>query len=99
MQHRNILPTLSAAILIAAAAEAATIDMKDPKRAVGREDDVRVDAELARDSISSPVRIGVTYQVQNLTAASIAIADKIADTSYDPETQTITIAFGAEVPL
>ncbi len=85
-------------LLIATAAEAAKVDMRDPRRAVGREDDVRVDAELAQDSVSSHATLGVTYQIQNLTQTSIAFADKTSEASYDPETQTITVAFGAEVP-
>ena len=98
-QRTSLLGALSAAILITtAAAQAAKVDMKDPRRAMGREDDVRVDAELTQDSVSSSAKIGVTYQVQNLTQTAIALADKISDASYDPETQTITVAFGAEVP-
>jgi len=99
MRTRNILlTTLSAALLIAATANAAHVDMKNPKRAVGREDDIRVDAELTQDSITSHASVGVTYQVENLTQVSIALADKVSDTTYDPDTQTITVSFGAEVP-
>lgn len=86
------------ALLTAATSQAAKVDMSDPRRAVGREDDVRVDAELAHDTVSSRSKIGVIYQVQNLTASPIAIADKVSDTTYDAETQTITISLGAEVP-
>ncbi len=85
-------------LLIATAAHAAHVDMRDPRRAVGREDDVRVDAELAQDSVSSHATLAVTYQVQNLTSASIALADRVSDATYDPGTQTITVALGAEVP-
>jgi hypothetical protein len=84
--------------MVAAAAEAATVNMRDPRRAVGREDDVRVDAQLSHDSVSSHTTFGVTYQIQNLTQAPIAFADKISEASYDSDTQTITVAFGAEVP-
>ena len=87
-----------AVLLIAATAAAAKVDMRDPRRAVGREDDVRVDAELTQDSVSTHSRIGVVYQIQNLTQAPIALADKISDSSYDADTQTITVSFGAEVP-
>jgi hypothetical protein len=85
-------------LLIAAAVQAAKVDMRDPRRAVGREDDVRVDAELAQESVSTHSKIGVIYQIQNLTQSPIALADKISDSSYDADTQTITISFGAEVP-
>ena len=72
--------------------------MRDPRRAVGREDDVRVDAELAQGAVNPHAGLGVTYQVQNLTASAIAFADKVSDAAYDPDTRTITLAFGAEVP-
>ena len=87
-----------AVFLTTTAVQAAKVDMRDPRRAVGREDDVRVDAELAQDSVSSHGKVAVVYQIQNLTPSPIALADKIADASYDPETQTITVSFGAEVP-
>ena len=87
-----------AVLLTAATVYAAKVDMSDPRRAVGREDDVRVDAELAQDSISPHSSVGVTYQIQNLTSEPIALADKVSDSTYDPETQTITVSFGAEVP-
>src|SRR5215212_7819657 len=97
-QRTTFISALSAALLITTAAHAAKVDMKDPRRAVGREDDVRVDAELAQDTVASPAKVGVTYQIQNLTQSAIAIADKISEASYDADTQTITVAFGAEVP-
>jgi len=85
-------------IAVVTAAQAAKVDMRDPRRAVGREDDIRVDAELAQDSVSSHSTLAVTYQIQNLTEAPIAFADKRSEASYDADTQTITVSFGAEVP-
>lgn len=32
--------------------DAASVDMKDPRRALGREDDVRIDAQIAQDTVS-----------------------------------------------
>src|SRR5262249_61341345 len=87
-----------AVLLTATATQAAKVDMRDPRRAVGREDDVRVDAELAQDAVSTNSKICVIYQVQNLTPSPIAIADRISDATYDADTQTITLSFGAEVP-
>ena len=85
-------------MLVAVAAEAAHVDMNDPRRAVGREDDVRVDAELIQDTVSSGSPVGVTYQVQNLTQHPIAIADKVCDLTYDSDSRTITLLVGSEVP-
>lgn len=91
---------LSGAILLlhSAAAGAAGIDMNDPNRALGREDDVRVDAQLTRNTVSPGSPIGITYQIQNFSTNAIAIADRVSDASYDDDTRTITVAIGAEVP-
>ncbi len=94
-----LLALLGAIVLIhAAAAAAATIDMDDPRRLVGREDDVRIDALLIQDTVSPGSPVGVTYQIQNLTEEPVAIADKVAAASYDEDTRTITLSVGAEVP-
>lgn len=86
------------ALLHAAAASAATIDMNDPRRVVGRENDVRIDAQLIQDTVSPGAAVGVIYQVQNLTSRPIAIAGKVASASFDKESSTITLSLGAEIP-
>jgi hypothetical protein len=91
---------LATIILIhaAAASAASTIDMNDPRRVVGRENDVRIDALLVQDTVSPGSAVGVTYQIQNLGAQPIAVATKVVAASYDTDTQTITLSVGAEVP-
>ena len=86
------------AVLISTASYAASVDMKEPRRAVGREDDIRIDATLTQETISASSAIGVTWQIENLTSETIAVADKVVDVSYDNETRTITFAIGSEVP-
>jgi len=85
-------------LLAASAARAAGVDFKDPRRALGREDDIKVDAQMLQETLSPGSAISVTYQVENLTPAPIAIADKVADASFDPDSQTITVSIGAEIP-
>lgn len=93
------LALLASIILIhAAAAAAANIDMDDPKRLLGRAGDVRVDAQLVRDTVSPGAPIGITYQIQNFSNAPVAVAMKVSDASYDGDTRTITLAIGSEVP-
>lgn len=100
MRLKKVFLALAAStVLLATAAAAAEIDMNDPRRAVGREDDVRIDAQLTRDSISPGTPVAVTYQIQNFTGRSVAIADKLSDASYDEDERTITLAIGAEVPV
>lgn len=79
-------------------ATAASIDMDDPRRALGREDGVRVDAQLLSDTVGSGSPLAVTYQIHNLTSTPVAIADKVTDVAYDRESRTITISIGSEVP-
>src|SRR5437867_7102477 len=67
----------------AATVSAASVDFKDPRRALGREGNVRIDAELTQDTVSANSPLNVTYQVENLTNSTIAIADKVGDAAFD----------------
>jgi len=96
---KQLIPLLAAAtFLVAATAHAARIDMKDPRRALGREDDIRVDCELAQDTVTRSGPLNITYRIQNLTDAPIAIADKVSSISYDEDSRMITLSVGAEIP-
>jgi hypothetical protein len=91
--------TAVAAILIGAAtATAARVDFRDPRRALGREGDIRVDAELSQDSVSPNAPVNVTYQIENLSRSTVAVADKIVDATFDSDARIITLSIGAEVP-
>jgi hypothetical protein len=85
-------------VLHALAAQAAGIDMDDPHRALGREDDIRVDAQLIRDTVSPGMPIGVICQIQNLSTQSVAVATRVASAAYDEDTRTVTLAVGSEIP-
>lgn len=101
MKSSRLLFALIAAITLlhaAAATAGDSIDMDDPRRVVGREDDVRIDAQLIQDTVSPGSAIGVTYQIQNLSGKAVAVADKVIDATYDADTLTITFSIGAEVP-
>jgi len=98
MKFSRLVSAVSVSLLITAAASAARVDMNDPRRALGREDNIRVDAELLQDSLSPSSPISVTYQIQNLTNQTIGLADKVTDVSFDPDTATVTFAIGSEVP-
>lgn len=83
---------------ISVAAMAAKVDFNDPRRVLGQDDNVRVDAELGQDTLSPDSPITVTFQIENLSQSTIAVADKAVDVSFDPDTQTVTFAIGAEIP-
>lgn len=94
----SFLIVTAVSFLNVAAALAAHVDMNDPRRALGREDDVRIDAQLLQDSVSSGSSVGVTYQVENLSRDSIAIADKVCEVSYDPDDRAVVVSIGSDVP-
>ena len=87
-----------AAVTLSAAVHAATIDMNDPLRSVGREDDIRIDAQLQSDTVSPGAPVVITWQIQNFTDITIAVATREVDASYDSESRTITLTVGSEVP-
>lgn len=95
---RLLLPLMTTIVLLPSAAAADRIDMNDPRRIVGRENDIRVDAQLLHDTVAPGSPVGVVYQVENHSSRPIAIAGKLAAASYDRETATITLAVGAEIP-
>ncbi len=84
--------------LIATAGLAAKIDMNDPRRAVGTDDNVRIDAELTTEVVSADSPIGVTVRIQNRSPHAVAVADRLCDASYDSESRTITLSVGSEIP-
>jgi hypothetical protein len=98
MKPFRVAFALLATISLTAGAAAAGIDMDDPRRALGREGDVRVDAQLVRDTITAGMPVGITYQIHNLSTAPVAIAPKESDATYDPDERTITLSVGSEVP-
>src|SRR5919206_3150372 len=98
MRVSRFFAATAVSLLFSAALHAAHVDMTDPRRALGREDNIRVDAQLLQDSISPSSPLSVTYQIENLTNETIGVADKISDVSYDADTATILLSIGAEVP-
>ena len=95
---KPFVAAVAVSLMGAAVAAAAQVDFRDPRRALGREGDIRVDAELAQDAVSPSSPITVTYQIQNLSKAVVAVADKITDTDFDLDSLTVTLAIGAEIP-
>lgn len=98
MKTKTAFLALTASTLLAAAANAAGIDMNEPRRALGRENDVRIDAQLLQETVSPGTAIAVTYQIQNFSESAVAIADRMTDVSYDEDARTITVGIGSEVP-
>lgn len=98
MQASRSVSLLFVSLLFAACATQQSVDLKEPKRFLGREQDVRVDAQIFAEKITSNSMINVAYEVTNERSQPIAIADVVAASDYDEETRTVTINIGSEVP-
>lgn len=85
------------ALLSAACSSTTAVDMGEPRRLVGTENAVRVDAEI-RDELSFGAPVGITYQITNQRSSAIAVADILPETTFDAETRTVTVSIGSEVP-
>jgi hypothetical protein len=82
----------------APATKPGAINMKEPRRMVGTESNVRVDAEIYGEDMIQGASISIKYEITNQRATPILIADLVALSTYDPETRTVTIDIGSEVP-
>jgi hypothetical protein len=85
-------------VLATGCASSVTIDPEEPRRIVGTENDVRIDAEVFGDKLTAASTVPVRYEITNQRSTTIAVADIMADSSYDEETQTVTVNVGSEVP-
>ncbi len=74
------------------------INMKTARRMVGTESNVRVDAEIYGEDMRQGASIAIKYEITNQRSTPILIADLIAQSNYDPDTRTVTIDIGSEIP-
>ena len=74
------------------------VNMSEPRRVVGTESNVRVDAEVYGDRLGPSVTVPLKYDVTNNRPTTILIADLIPEAAYDPDTRTVTVSIGSEIP-
>lgn len=86
------------ALTLSAGCGTAAVNMDAPRRVVGTENAVRVDAEIFGDQIRSGMQVPITVEITNERSTPIAIADLVAATTFDTETRTVTVDLGSEVP-
>lgn len=90
---------MAAAILAAAGCATTTnVDMNEPRRLVATENGVRIDAEVRGETLAAATQIPINYDITNNRNEAIAVAELVADSSYDDETGIVTVALGSEVP-
>lgn len=89
---------LLAVVVAAGCASTKPVDMTEPRRVLGTEGDVRLDAQIYQDHLAESIAIPISYDVTNHRSSTILVADLIPTCSYDTETQTVTVTLGSEVP-
>ncbi|HEV8432301.1 MAG TPA: hypothetical protein VGR95_02730 [Thermoanaerobaculia bacterium] len=95
---RRLAPVVLSLLLFAACASTPKVDMKEPRRLVATDNDVRFDVQVRGEMLGPSNDIPLDYEVTNNRDTAIAIAELVPDATYDPETQTVTINVGSEVP-
>ncbi len=85
-------------VIFAACASTKPVDMNEPRRVVGTENEVRVDAEVYGDTLEPNVNIPIKYEITNNRPTAILIADLVPMATYDRDSTTVTIDIGSEIP-
>ena len=65
--------------------------MKEPRRLVATDNDVRIDAQVRGEMLGPSTQIPIDYDITNNRNSPIAIAELLPETTYDGETQTVTV--------
>ena len=85
-------------LFLVACATTKPVPMSEPRRVVGTDNDVRIDAEVVGDRLGPNVTLPLQYDITNNRRTTILIADLIPESTYDPETHMVTVSIGAEIP-
>ena len=73
-------------------------ESKEPRRAVGTENGVRIDVEVYSESLTPNASIPIKYDITNHRNQTILVADLVPSGTYDSDTQTVTVNLGTEIP-
>lgn len=98
MRKSSLVPILFLAVIAATGCASSGVDLDESERLMGRERDVRIDAQITSSELASNSNLGLKYEIENLRAEPIAVADIVPEVSYDTETGVITVLLGSEVP-
>jgi hypothetical protein len=96
MKIENLL--LALGFVIASGCASSGVDLEEPRRLLGTEDGIRVDAQIFTESVGPGTSLRLTWDITNQRAEPIAVADLIPAVSFEEGERTIVIHLGSEVP-
>lgn len=93
-------PLLAAVVVLAACATTrnSAVNQNEPRRVVGTDNDVRIDAEVFGDQLAQSITLPLKYDITNNRQSPIAIAELVPEANYDEDSRTVIISIGSEVP-
>jgi hypothetical protein len=95
---KRLAPVAALSLLFAAGCASTKVDMNEPRRLVATDNDVRIDAQVRGEMLGPSTQIPIDYDITNNRNSTIAIAELLPESTYDPDTQTVTVTLGSEVP-
>ena len=93
---RDLLTASLAALLLMGCATS-SVDLTEPRRVLGRADDVRLDGQIFEEVLQPGGSVRMVWDVTNERSTPIAIADVVPMVEIDGDS-TLTVQFGSEVP-
>ncbi len=93
-----LLGVLLLSVIAVGGCASTAVNMAEPRRIVGTENSVRVDAQVSADQVAPGSYIPITYEITNQRETAIAVAELLPETTYDPESHMFTVSIGSEVP-
>ena len=96
MKIGNLL--LALGLVIVSGCASTSVDLEEPRRLLGTEDGIRVDAQIFTESVGPGSSLRMTWDIPNERAEPIAVADLIPAVSFEEGERTIVIHLGSEVP-
>lgn len=99
MRTLILVASLTSLLNTSAFADGRKPELKEMKSAVGTDDNVKVEAHLYAGDVNPSSVVQIICTVQNERPDPILVADLNTQTDYDPDSRTITVTLGSEIPI
>src|SRR5688500_14867366 len=91
MKRSLILSSFSLIFVMLGCSSGSGVDLDEPRRVLGSEADVRVDAQIFAERVGVGTGIRMTWEIENRRRDPIAVADLIPHVTYDETERTLVV--------